>query len=160
MRWAIALCLVLLVGLAGVAQGQVDLPTPRLDQQISIEADQADHWTQGAYEVWTLHGNCLISQGLTYARASDGVIWVERGGPLGDPPHKVIVYLEGAVSIDYQEGEDGVVKSEGRSLQARYRQDLVRPPVFVVAAQAALPGAGRSGTQGQAGGVRAWHAGA
>ncbi len=66
-----------------------------------------------------MHGNCLINQGLTYARANEGVVWVERGGPQGDPPHKVIAYLEGNVAIDYQEGENGLVKAPTGALKAR-----------------------------------------
>jgi len=49
---------------------------------------------------------------LVYARAAEGIIWVERGGLNGDPPTKVIAYLEGNVTIDYQTGTDGIVKKD------------------------------------------------
>ena len=49
---------------------------------------------------------------MIYARAAEGIIWVERGGLNGDPPHKVIAYLEGNVTIDYQTGTDGIVKKD------------------------------------------------
>ncbi len=116
---AIVFCLALVGGLPAAEQGEIDLPASQIEDPISIDADHAEHWKQGVYEVWVLHGNCLINQGLTYARADDGVIWVERGGPRGDPPHKVIAYLEGNVAIDYQEGQNGLVKSPTGPLKAR-----------------------------------------
>jgi hypothetical protein len=90
----------------------LNLPQPSVDDPVSVEADQATHWTQGSYEVWHLKGSCLISQGLVYARAAEGIIWVERGGLNGDPPTKVIAYLEGNVTIDYQTGTDGIVQKD------------------------------------------------
>jgi hypothetical protein len=95
-----------------VAQVDLNLPQPSVDDPVTVEADSATHWTQGAYEVWHLQGSCMISQGLIYARAAEGVIWVERGGASGDPPHKVIAYLEGNVTIDYQTGTDGIVQKD------------------------------------------------
>ncbi|HEX4143346.1 MAG TPA: hypothetical protein VHY91_07330 [Pirellulales bacterium] len=97
---------------AAAAQVDLTLPQPSLDDPITVEADHATHWTQGAYEVWHLKGSCMISQGLVYARAAEGIIWVERGGASGDPPHKLIAYLEGNVTIDYQTGTDGIVKKD------------------------------------------------
>ncbi len=96
------------------AQDPVDLslPQPSLEDHVTVGADRTSHWTQGSYEVWHLDGNVLISQGLIYARANEGIIWVERGGPLGEPPNKVIAYLEGNVTIDYQQGVDGIVDKD------------------------------------------------
>ena len=95
------------------SQIDINLPEPSVDEPVTIAADRATHWTQGSYEVWHIQGSCLISQGLIYARAAEGVIWVERGGSNGDPtPTKVIAYLEGKVTIDYQTGTDGIVKRD------------------------------------------------
>jgi len=88
------------------ARAQVDLPNLTLDDPVVIAADSGNRWTQGAYEVLILHGNVYINQGLVYARAKDAVLWLERGGFAGDPPHKVIAYLEGDVTIDYQKQVD------------------------------------------------------
>ncbi len=90
----------------------LNLPQPSLEDPVTVQADQATHWTQGAYEVWHLEGSCMITQGLVYARAAEGVIWVERAGPNGVPPNKVIAYLEGKVTIDYQAGTDGIVEKD------------------------------------------------
>jgi lipopolysaccharide export system protein LptA len=73
---------------------------------ITIAADNAQHWTQGVYEVWVLEGNCYLNQGQTYARSQGAVLWIEQGGVHGDPPHKVIAYLEGKVSIDFAQSFD------------------------------------------------------
>ena len=94
------------------AEVDFNLPQPSIDDPVTVEADRATHWTQGAYEVWHLQGSCLITQGLIYARAAEGIIWVERGGMNGDPPNKVIVYLEGKVTIDYQTGTDGIIQKD------------------------------------------------
>ena len=64
-----------------------------------------------------MRGHLLLNQGLTYARADEGVLWVERGGPQGDPPHKVTAYLEGSVTINYQHGENGIVNTTKGSLK-------------------------------------------
>ncbi len=84
------------------ARGQVELPAGNLADPIEVAADGGSHWVEGAYDVYLLRGNCLIHQGLTYARSRDAVIWIERGGPAGEPPHKVIAWLEGNVEINYQ----------------------------------------------------------
>ncbi len=80
------------------ALAQVELPPGNLSDRITIAADGGSHWTEGVYDVYLLHGNCYIN----HARSRDAVLWVERGGPGGEPPHKVIAYLEGDVEIIYQ----------------------------------------------------------
>ena len=91
--------------LVDVAVAQIQLPVNDLAQRITVAADAGSHWTEGAYDVYLLRGNCYINQGLTYARAQEAVVWIERGGPGGEPPHKVIAYLEGGVTINYQQSE-------------------------------------------------------
>ena len=104
----------------------LNLPQPSVDDPVTVEADQASHWTQGAYEVWHLQGSCMISQGLIYARAAEGIIWVERGGLNGDPPNKVIAYLEGKVTIDYQTGTDGIIQKDKGAAGQNQRENLAR----------------------------------
>ena len=120
---------------------------------MTVGADRSSHWTQGAYEIWHLDGNVLISQGLIYARAKEAVIWVERGGPSGDPPHKVIAYLEGNVRIDYQQGVDGIVDKD-KELVARVAEKTWFGR-FLTTAPLRFPTPGRTGDQ--AGHLRAWH---
>ena len=84
---------------------QVELPAGKLSDRIVVAADAGSHWVEGVYDVYLLHGNCLINQGLTYARSRDAVLWIERGGERGEPPHKVIAYLEGDVDINYRQGD-------------------------------------------------------
>jgi hypothetical protein len=87
---------------ATVAYAQAELPPSKLDERIEIAADGGSHWVEGVYDVYLLRGNCLIHQGLTYARSHEAVLWIERGSPDGEPPNKVIAWLEGDVRIDYQ----------------------------------------------------------
>jgi hypothetical protein len=84
------------------ASAQVELPPAKLSDRIEVAADGGSHWIEGSYDVYLLRGNCLVHQGLTYARAKEAVLWIERGGADGEPPHKVIAWLEGDVAIDYQ----------------------------------------------------------
>ncbi len=88
--------------IASSALSQVQLPEGNLNDRITIAADGGTHWVEGVYDVYLLEGNCYVNQGLTYARSKQAVLWVERGGPNGEPPHKLIAYLEGDVEINYQ----------------------------------------------------------
>ncbi len=85
-----------------VALAQIELPSGNLSDRIEVAADGGSHWVEGSYDVYLLRGNCYIHQGLTYARSREAVLWIERGAPGGEPPHKVIAWLEGDVTIDYQ----------------------------------------------------------
>ena len=89
--------------LTDFALAQIKLPAASLSQRVVVAADTASHWTEGVYDVYLLRGNCYINQGLTYARSREAVVWIQRGGPGGEPPHKAIVYLEGDVTINYQQ---------------------------------------------------------
>lgn len=95
-------------------RAQVTLDTPESLEVITIAADSAQHWTQGVYEVWTLKGHCYLNQGQTYARSDEAVLWIERGALSGDPPHRVIAYLEGQVSIDFAPTFDEANKPTGK----------------------------------------------
>jgi hypothetical protein len=99
--WALFGALIALAW-SGLAHAQIDLPAGSLSDRIVVAADGGSHWTEGVYEVYLLSGNCYINHGLTYARSRQAVLWVERGGEGGEPPHKVIAYLEGGVEINYQ----------------------------------------------------------
>jgi len=99
-RWVV--CFALLISVRNV-NAQVELPPGNLSDRVTVAADAGSHWVEGVYDVYLLTGNCYINQGLTYARCAEAVVWIERGGPGGEPPHKVIAYLEGDVKIDYQQ---------------------------------------------------------
>ncbi len=101
--WLLALLATCL--LADFAHAQIELPAANPSQRVVIGSDSASHWTEGVYDVYLLHGNCLINQGLTYARSREAVVWIQQGDPSGEPPNKAIVYLEGDVTINYQQAE-------------------------------------------------------
>ena len=88
-----------------VACAQIELPAGNLSDRIIVAADGGSHWIEGVYDVYLLRGNCYVNQGLTYARSREAVVWIERGGDGGEPPHKVIAYLEGDVEINYQQAD-------------------------------------------------------
>ena len=48
---------------AATARGEVDLPEPNRSDPIAVNADAANRWTAGSYDVWLLKGNCRIQQG-------------------------------------------------------------------------------------------------
>ena len=50
-----------------------------LELQRNLRGDVQRHATEGAYDVYLLRGNCLINQGLTYARSSEAVKRVRSG---------------------------------------------------------------------------------
>jgi hypothetical protein len=85
-----------------IAGAQIQLPESAAAERIVIAADSGTRMREGVYDVLVLEGNCYLNQGLTYARSQRAVIWIETGGPLGSPPHKVLAYLEGEVEINYQ----------------------------------------------------------
>ncbi|MBX7164850.1 MAG: organic solvent tolerance protein OstA [Pirellulales bacterium] len=82
------------------ACAQIELTTEGLDGPIVVSADTANHWRQGAYDVWLLRGHCLVQQDLTYARSQEAVIWVEQAAPDSPELSRAIVYLEGDVQIE------------------------------------------------------------
>ncbi|MBL7044202.1 MAG: LPS-assembly protein LptD [Pirellulaceae bacterium] len=90
---------------ARAAASDIALPLPAETAEISVRADQANHWRDGSYEVWVLRGNCQIVQDNVNARSSDAVLWVDRAEPLSGRTSKIIAYVEGDVAVDY--GHDG-----------------------------------------------------
>jgi len=90
---------------ADIGAGNAD-PT----QPITIAADWCSRWQQGEYEVYHLRGHCYINQGLTYARAPEAVLWIDRSGAPQEPT-KILVYLESPnaerVVVDYQRSSAG-----------------------------------------------------
>ena len=81
--------------LVSPAAAQVHFPRPPTSEAITLQADAASRWTEGAYEVTRLQGNVTVAQGATITRGDDAVVWVEHGESIGEPT-KVIAYLEGA----------------------------------------------------------------
>ncbi|MCA9229234.1 MAG: hypothetical protein KDA57_01170 [Planctomycetales bacterium] len=87
----------------GIVQSDPTLP-------ITVSADGCSRWQQGEYEVYHLRGNCYLNQGLTYARAPEAVVWVDRP-ETSDEPTKMLVYFEGTndsrVCVDYRNVSTG-----------------------------------------------------
>ncbi len=111
-----ALCLLVANVLA-----EVHLPRPAAHETITLRADAASRWLEGAYEVSHLQGNVTIAQGSNLIRGDDAVIWVEHARSLGQST-KVIAYVEGAgdrmIAIELYEA--------GASLQAATATPLAR----------------------------------
>ncbi len=62
---------------------------------IVVEAELAEHWRQGSYEVWHLQGNCLVVQGETEIRGPEAVLWIDEVvSSEADQPAKVLAYFE------------------------------------------------------------------
>ncbi len=108
--------LAILTIVASRATAQVQLPDVNIADGITIAADSGNRFQQGSYEVLILHGSCYINQGLVYARSQDAVLWVERTGTADKPQFKVIAYLEGDATIDYQQSAGSAT---GDKMQAR-----------------------------------------
>lgn len=85
---------------------QIDLPQPSVNDRITVSADRAHRWQQGAYDCWLLVGNVYINQGPLTTRAQSAVLWIQPGEKFGDEPTKIIAYLEDRVAIDYRYPED------------------------------------------------------
>ncbi|HEX3726039.1 MAG TPA: hypothetical protein VHV08_07335 [Pirellulales bacterium] len=150
------------------AGAEIQLPANNISDRIVVAADSGSSWVEGVYDVYVLHGNCYINQGLTYARSQDAVIWVERGGPGGEPPHKVIAYLEGDVQINYQQADSqgkaaGAATLTDKTWFGRFYSVLpvdvrpkkqepppaVKPPAYAHALAARDPGAAGQAEQAQ-----------
>ena len=105
--------------LLGVRASAIEIGSTPTDptQQITVAADWCCRWQQGVYEVYHLRGNCYVNQGLTYARAPEAVLWVDRSGA-PQKPTKVIAYLESdnkrPAVVYYQQGGAGT--AEGKSI--------------------------------------------
>ena len=77
------------------------MPRPDLAAPVIISAELGSRWQQGSYEVWVLRGNCRIRQGTDTAASHEAVVWIDRTGTGDNGRGKVIAYLEGDVSIDF-----------------------------------------------------------
>lgn len=62
---------------------------------ISVSANDASRWKQGAYDVWHMKGDVRIGQGSSLITADEGIIWSEKADPTRQIPAKLIVYVEG-----------------------------------------------------------------
>ena len=78
----------------------IELAPARPNDSITVSADQANHWKEGAYEVWMLRGHCMVGQGYNVCRGKDAVVWIKSGDGTEKHPTKVIAYLEGDVQIE------------------------------------------------------------
>jgi len=88
------------------AWAQVDLPTPSPGDSIVVTAGAANHWREGAYEVWALRGDCRIAQGTSFAHSDEAVLWIDRADPASSGQGKIIAYLEGGVEVElHRDGE-------------------------------------------------------
>ena len=75
---------------------------PEPGHSIVVTAEAANRWMQGSYEVWLLRGNCRISQGPSWARCREAVLWIAHSSPMEQGRAKVIAYLEGDVTVQTQ----------------------------------------------------------
>lgn len=105
MRSALSAALLLFFSLCSAARGAVELPVGDPTQPINIRANGANHWRQGAYEVWVLRGEVQIAQGGTQAHGEEAVLWIDRAEAYSGRPSKIIAYLEGKqVRVDLGPG--------------------------------------------------------
>jgi len=68
-------------------------------------ADEGTRFEQGAYEVWSLRGNCQLTQGARQAQARSAVLWIDRAAAQHTGVTKVIAYLEGDVDVRSRRGQ-------------------------------------------------------
>ena len=96
-----------LLVLAATAQAdaQIRLPESALAAPIAVSADLGATWTEGVYEVWVLRGNCRVRQGTDVAAAREAVLWIDRTQSIEKGRAKVIAYLEGGVTIDFNHNQ-------------------------------------------------------
>ena len=81
------------------ATGQIELPAPNPALPITVDAEQAEHWRQGAHDVWILHGRAVVAQGDLRAAGDEAVVWIKHDEEAQDPKNRVIVYLDGNVLV-------------------------------------------------------------
>ena len=119
---AVGAILLATAALAPPLAAQVETPQPDPLYPITVRAEAANRWTQGSYEVWLLRGNCRISQGPSWARCREAVLWIARNSRMEQGRTKVIAYLEGDVTVETQrDGARGQVADEtwlGRFISA------------------------------------------
>ncbi|QGJ69827.1 Organic solvent tolerance protein OstA [Planctomycetales bacterium 10988] len=88
-----------MISTAWGVESQVYLAPVDAEQPILMKANQAQHWEEGAYQVWCLQGNCSLDQADRKATCNQAVIWYEKGKQ-PNLESRLIVYLEGDVKID------------------------------------------------------------
>jgi hypothetical protein len=82
---------------ASVFSSEIVPPPQDVREPISVRAEQAKRWNEGEYEVWLLHGNCVLKHGELSTHSRDAVLWIDRSDPSTGEPSKVIAYLESDV---------------------------------------------------------------
>jgi hypothetical protein len=92
----------------------IQVASPTAHEPITIAADACSQWKEGVYDVWHLRGNCYLNQGLTYARGTEAILWVDaRNFPA--QPMRVIAYFEGAeqapVIVDFGSSQGDAAKN-------------------------------------------------
>lgn len=104
LRVGTALLAGLLLGVTSpAAAAEVRLPQPSRSEPILITAQSGTRWTEGAYEVWALQGDCRIQQGNDSAASQEAVLWILRQGTGQRKPNSVLAYLEGNATLDLRQ---------------------------------------------------------
>lgn len=98
----LAIFLGIITASAQPAFAQMEFSGARREEAVQIVADEAYRYPDGQEDVWVLRGNCYINQGLVYARARQGTIWIRRNDNSPRGRHQITVYLERDVTVDQQ----------------------------------------------------------
>jgi len=90
--------IVAIAGFTAPSAGE-ELPQDAAAEPINVSARSANRWFHGSTEVWTLLGNCRISQGTNTATAHEAVVWIDHAA---DPRGRstLSAYLEGNVQVE------------------------------------------------------------
>lgn len=110
----------------GASGSEIAGPPPRSSSPVVVRATHANHWQQGTSEVWLLHGNCQIVQGHVSASGQEAVLWVNRAQADSGQDSKVIVYLEGDVTVSYSHTGQPAGESSRRAQAIRDQNWLGR----------------------------------
>jgi hypothetical protein len=108
------LVLAIVFFLSAKSYGDVRLPEPNPTDPISINAEAANRWKSGNYDVWFLQGNCRIKQGSSNAVCREAVLWIEQPVAGQQSEQKIIAYLEGDVDLTHN-GPAGPVKIQDKT---------------------------------------------
>ena len=95
-----------------VARADVYLQNPDSNLPITVQAQTASRWEEGAYEVLCIDGPCEIQQGGRVIGGHQAVIWIERAEPFSFKAHKLIAYVDGVI---ISEAGAGAVRVESDS---------------------------------------------
>ncbi len=135
-------------GVATHAETEIGKPNESLS--ITISAQAANRWKQGAYDVWLLRGNCRLQQGAYVAACDEAVLWVDRSENPNEPS-KIIAYFEG--NVDLRDGRARLTDGDwfgrfftNREIQVYAGQTSgkpdVLPPIFQRAMEKRQPTGG------------------